>query len=145
MNLEALQDEWAKDTILDDDHLDRESLRTPNLHSKYLNHLIRYKMQLTQAKSQHASIRTKKFRYYRGEMTKGELENNGWDQWQGVKPLKNEMNEFLEGDDDLLKSTMKLEYIQCVVEFLEAIMSQIKARDWQIRNAIQWKTFISGA
>lgn len=145
MNLQQLQDEWAQDTILDDDHLDRESIKTPNLHSKYLNQLIRYKMQLAQAKSAHSSLRTKKFRYYRGEMSRDELMNAGWDQWQGVKPLKAEMNEFLEGDDDLLKSQMKIEYVQGVVEFLESVMGQIKSRDWQIRNAIQWKTFISGA
>jgi len=145
MGLEELQDEWAVDCQINDDHLDRESTRTPNLHSKYLNHLIKHKMLLAKTKGEYNSLRTKKFRYYRGEMTRDELANNGWDQWQGVKPLKNEMNEFLEGDDDLLKCQMKIEYYEGIVQFLESIMKAISSRDWQIRNAIQWKSFISGA
>ena len=40
MTLEELQLEWEKDSRIDDDHLDRESIRTPQLHAKYLHHLI---------------------------------------------------------------------------------------------------------
>jgi len=90
-------------------------------------------------------LRQKKFRYYRGEMPKHELDENNWTQWQGNKPLKNEMDEFLEGDADLNKITIKCEYIKGMVEALEAILGQIKSRDWQIRNAIQWKQFVAGA
>jgi hypothetical protein len=73
------------------------------------------------------------------------LTDLGWDQWQGVKPLKNEMEEFLGGDKDLNTQEIKVMYLQSVVEFIESIMNQIKARDWQIRNSIEWKKFISGA
>jgi len=145
MGLEELQEEWAKDCAIDDDHLDRESTRTPNLHSKYLNHLIKHKMLLAKTKGEHNHLRTKKFRYYRGEMSRDELSNAGWEQWQGLKPLKNEMNEFLEGDNDLIQTSMKIEYYQGIVDFLESVMRAIGSRDWQIRNAIQWKQFISGA
>ena len=89
-------------------------------------------------------LRQKKFRYYRGEMGKAELEENNWQQWQGVKPLKNEMNEFLEGDEDLNRITIKCEYLENMIQGVESIMSQIKARDWQIRNSIEWKKFIAG-
>ena len=40
MNLQELQDEWAKDSLVDDDHLDKESARIPNLHQKYLKFLL---------------------------------------------------------------------------------------------------------
>ena len=91
------------------------------------------------------TLRQSKFRYYRGELTRGELEDLGWAQWQGIKPLKNEMEEFLGGDNDLNKQEVKLQYLQGVIDFLDSVMNQIKARDWQIRNAIEWKKFISGA
>lgn len=145
MGLDELQEEWTLDCQIDDDHLDRESTRTPNLHAKYLNHLIRHKMLLAKTKGEHAQMRTKKFRYYRGEMSRDELSNAGWEQWQGVKPLKNEMTEFLEGDGDLIKTQMKIEYYEAIIQFLESVMKAIGSRDWQIRNAIQWKSFISGA
>jgi len=96
-------------------------------------------------KADYNTLRQSKFRYYRGEMTKEELQLNGWEQWQGVKPLKNEMDEFLGGDNDLNKLEIKANYIQCIVDFLDSVMNQIKARDWQIRNSIEWKKFISGS
>jgi prefoldin subunit 5 len=55
------------------------------------------------------------------------------------------MDEFLSGDSELNKLEIKANYIQNIVEFLESVMNQIKARDWQIRNSIEWKKFISGA
>jgi uncharacterized Rmd1/YagE family protein len=78
-------------------------------------------------------------------MNKVELEELKWTQWQGIKPLKNEMEEFLEGDTDLNRINIKCEYIRGMIEALESILNQIKSRDWQIRNAINWKQFVAGS
>lgn len=145
MTLEELHDLWDVDCRIEDDHLDRESIRTPNLHAKYLRFMGQHKMRLAALQNEYNILRQKKFRYYRGEMTKSELEDYGWNQWQGVKPLKNEMEEFLDGDSDLNKITIKCQYIKNMIEAFESILNQIKARDWQIRNAIQWKQFIAGS
>lgn len=145
MNIDELHDMWEKDCAIDSDNLDRESVNTPKLHSKYIRYLIQYKMKLSALETDYKLLRQKKFRYYRGEMSKSELEENNWSQWQGVKPLKNEMEEFLEGDSDLNKITIKCAYIKNMIEALEAMLGQIKSRDWQIRNAIQWKQFIAGS
>jgi hypothetical protein len=96
-------------------------------------------------KSDYNTLRQQKFRWYRGELSREELTLLNWEQWQGIKPLKNEMEEFLMGDKDLNIVEVKLQYINSIVEFVESIMNQIKARDWQIRNSIEWKKFISGA
>lgn len=145
MNLEDIQESWNNDCVIDDDHLDKESVRTPNLHAKYLNFLIGYKLKLAKAKKDYNTLRQVKFRYYRGELSKSELHEKGWEQWQGVKPLKNEMEEFLEGDSDLSDAQLRQEYLESVISYLESVMHQIKSRDWQIRNSIEWKKFISGA
>lgn len=144
MNLEELHSAWELDCKIDDTHLDTESIRTPNIHSKYLRILMGYKMKLSALQTEYNVLRQKKFRYYRGEMGKTELEENTWPQWQGVKPLKSEMNEFLEGDADLNRITIKCEYLQNMIQGVESIMNQVKARDWQIRNSIEWKKFIAG-
>lgn len=144
MTLEELIDQWEIDSAIDDNHLDRESVRTPNIHAKYLRILMGYKMKLSALKTEYNTLRQRKFRYYRGEMGKVELDSNGWDQWQGVKPLKNEMNEFLEGDADLNKIAIKCQYLENMIQAVESIMTQVKARDWQIRNTVEWKKFIAG-
>lgn len=145
MTLDELHDLWDDDCKINGDHLDRESVKTPNLHAKYLRFLIQHKMKLSALQTEYNLMRQRKFRYYRGEMGKQELEDLKWDQWQGVKPLKNEMEEFLDGDSDLNKISIKCEYIKNMIEALESILNQIKSRDWQIRNAIQWKQFVAGS
>lgn len=137
-------DMWNNDAIIDDNHLDHASIDTSKLHAKYLNILVKYKMRLSKAKNEYKNLRQKKFRYYRGEMSKDELSELGWNQWQGVKPIKSEMEEFLEGDSDLNNLNLKLEYYETVIQLLDSIMGQIKSRDWAIKNSIQWKMFIAG-
>lgn len=145
MNIDALMEIWERDSQYDDDNLDKESLNSPKLHSKYLKILINYKMKLSALEMDYKNLRQKKFRYYRGEMPKSELQENGWDQWQGIKPLKSDMEEFLEGDTDLNAIRLKMQYIKNIIDALDSIMNQLKSRDWQIRNAIEWKKFIAGS
>lgn len=145
MNIEELNDMWDNDCTIDEDHLDRASVTTAKLHSKYLRILIHHKMKVAALYAEYNNLRQVKFRYYRGELSREELTERNWNQWQGVKPLKNEMDEFLTGDADLNKINIKIEYIKVMVEALESILGQIKARDWQIRNAVEYKKFIAGA
>lgn len=144
MTLDETLDMWNQDCTINGDHLDRESVRTPNLHSKYLRYLIQHKMKHAALQAEYNTLRQKKFRYYRGEMGKDELTDLNWNQWQGIKPLKNEMEEFLEGDSDLNRINIKCEYLKCMIEAFESILNQLKARDWQIRNALEWKKFVAG-
>jgi hypothetical protein len=145
MTLDDILDMWDKDSHIDDDHLDREAIHTAKLHSKYVRMLMQYKMKMAALNTEYNTLRQRKFRWYRGEMGRDELKDSGWEQWQGVKPLKNEMDEFLTGDNDLNKVSIKIEYIKCLIEALESILQQIKGRDWSIRNAIEFKKFISGS
>lgn len=144
MTIDDLYEMWETDCSIDENHLDRESIASSKLHSKYLRLLIQYKMKIAALQVEYNNLRQKKFRYYRGEMPRDELKELGWDQWQGIKPLKNEMEEFLGGDSDLNHVDLKVQYIKILIEALESIMNQIKARDWQIKNAISFKQFIAG-
>ena len=77
-------------------------------------------------------------------MTRQELQDLGWEQWQYNKPLKAEMDEFLKGDEDLSQILVRQEYIDTMVYALESIMAQIKQRDFQLSNGIKWKQFLAG-
>lgn len=144
MNLEELMAEWEKDSKIDDNHLGEASTLSPNLHSKYINVMVSYKLKLTKLRGDYNMLRKNKFRYYRGELSRDELADLGWMQWQGVKPLKNEMDEFLQGDTDLVVMEQKVEYLNTIVYFLEEVLRQIRSRDYQIKNGIEWKKFLVG-
>jgi hypothetical protein len=144
MTLDEIQTEWDADCQIDDNYLGENSTATPKLHAKYIRLLVQTRLKFTKLQSEYNVLRKNKFRYYRGELSRDELTDLGWAQWQGVKPLKNEMDEFLTGDDDLNKIKMRIEYLEIMVYTLESIMGQIKSREWQIKNGIEWKKFLAG-
>jgi hypothetical protein len=144
MKLSDLQESWAEDCKIDELNLGRESARTPNLHAKYLNYLTSSKLNLRKAESDYFNTRRLKYRYYRGELTSAELAEYEWDQWQGNKPLKNEMDEFLSCDKDLIILEDKVEYFKTVLYQLEQIIRSLNSRTWDIKNCIEWNKFTSG-
>lgn len=144
MKLSELQEMWADDCKINEMNLGQESVRTPILHSKYLNLLSSTRLNLRKSESDYLNMRRKKYKYYRGEMSELELNDEGWDQWQGNKPLKNEMDEFLQVDSDLVKLTDKVEYYKTVLYQLEQIIRSINGRTWDIKNSIEWNKFTNG-
>ena len=139
MDLDKLQTMWQNDAKVDDINLDKESLNIPNLHAKYVTLLSTAK-----ERSDYYKLRRYKWRYYRGELSLNELKELGWEQWQGAKPLKNEMDEQLEGDFDLIKKKDKIAYWETNVDFLERVLRSISSRGWDIKNAIEWHKFTNG-
>jgi hypothetical protein len=144
MKLTELQEMWAEDCKINDMNLGQESVRTPILHSKYINLLSSTKLNLRKAESDYLNMRRKKYKYYRGEMTQQELDDEEWEQWQGNKPLKNEMDEFLQVDSDLVRLTDKVEYFRTVLYQLEQIIRSLNSRTWDIKNCIEWNKFTNG-
>jgi hypothetical protein len=144
MNIEQLQEMWDTDCEIDDKYLGENSTATPKLHAKYVKILVQIKLKHTKLQSDYLLLRKNKFRLYRGELSRDELSNLGWEQWQGVKPLKNEMDEFLSGDKELVTIKVKIDYLETMIYLLESILQQIKARDWQIKTAVEWKKFLVG-
>jgi hypothetical protein len=132
MKLNEIQTMWAEDCKVDQTNLGRSAARVPELHAKYLNML--------------SSVRLHKlkYRYYRGELTKEELAELGWEQYLNNRPLKNEMDEVMTTDDDIIQSMDKLEYIKTVLFQLEQILKSINSRTWDVKSAIEWYKFTNG-
>lgn len=145
MKLSSLQEMWAEDCKIDETNLGKESARVPLLHAKYINFLSSTRLNLRKAESDYFNCRRKKYRYYRGEMSRDELESEGWSQWQGTKPLKNEIDEFLQGDADLITLQDKVEYFKTVLYQLEQIIRSINSRTWDIKSSIEWVRFTNGS
>lgn len=142
--IDELLQEWDEDSVMDDNHISNESIKVPKLHAKYVRYLMQAKLKITKLQNDFNVLKKTKFRYYRGELSREELTTLQWEQWQGVKPLKSELDQFLDGDTDLNNMKVKIEYLQTMVYLLESILGQVKARDWQIRNILEHKKFLAG-
>lgn len=145
MNIKELQAEWENDAVIDSNKLDIASIETAKLHSKYINILVDTKLKLVKYKNDVNVLKKNKSKWMRGEMSKEELDSLGWEQWQFNKMLKNEIADALLGDEDVIKAQGRVEYLDVVVTFLEGVLTQIKARDFQIKNSVQWKIFLAGS
>lgn len=144
MKLDDVLNEWERDCEIDTNHLDNSSIETAKLHAKYLRALTDAKLRLAKTYTEYDVLRRIKFRYFRGELTRDELNELGWDQWQYNKPLKAEADELLKGDADLAQLKNRIAYLETMVGSIESIMNQIKNRAWEIKNIISWRQFIAG-
>jgi len=144
LNIEELKAEWTKDSAIDKRDILTESIKTPSLHAKYMCELADHKTSIVELAASYAAGKKVKIRYYSGEMTKEELDNFGWTQYQGRKLLKAEMESFLEGDKDLQSISRKIEHAKVAIYFLEGVIKAIYNRGYEIKNYIEFKKFEAG-
>ena len=142
--LEEIIDEWEKDSIIDVNRIQDETVATPFLHSKYLRMLSMWKKRRHIYEKKLTELQAIKRRYYRGEMGREELESYGWNQYQGNRMIKTELEETLRGDSDVLSIQSKLDLIDTVLYVLESIVKMITSRDFEISNFIKYKMFMKG-
>lgn len=57
---------------------------------------------------------------------------------------REEIDMFIEADEDYQKTVLKLDYIEQTLAFLDSILRQINNRTYQIKNAIEWQKFQNG-
>ena len=143
MTLDELQQAWAVDCVIDEQNPDKASAKSPQLHSKYLNELISFKMKLNKIQLDMLELKNAKTKYFRGEMTREELNERGWVQWQ-YKSLKSEIESLLDGDSDMQKLYAREAYVKTAIYFLESVIGEIRSRSFHCKNIITWMQFRSG-
>ena len=141
MTLEELQEAIDKDLKINDTELDLESLKTPQLHNKYLKHLNNYKLLLSRAETEYSTMKREKWEYYTGKAPAEVYALKPFD----LKILKTDIDKYLESDNDLQKLKQKVDYLQTTVDYLDKTIRQISNRGFTIKNAIDWRKFTSGA
>jgi len=57
---------------------------------------------------------------------------------------KDTMQKYLDADEKLSEASMKIEYYDVMILYLESILKQISNRTYQIKNSIEWHKFQAG-
>ena len=141
MDLEQIQELAEKDLKINDTELDLESLKTPQLHNKYMKHLTKFKLLLTRAEDDLRTIRLFKWEYYTGKSDPQVYQQKPFN----LKILKQDVDKYIEADEEVQKAAQKVRYLETVVDFLDRTIRQISNRTFTIKNAIDWRKFTSGA
>ena len=141
MTLEELQELADKDLKINDTELDLESLKTPQLHNKYLKHLTKYKLLLSRSETEYNILKRNKWEYYTGKAPAEVYREKPFD----LKVLRTDIDKYLEADEELQRLKQKVDYLNTTVDFLDRTIRQIANRGFAIKNAIDWRKFTSGA
>ena len=57
---------------------------------------------------------------------------------------KDEERTFIEADEEFRAKKTEVEYYETVVEYLQEVIKQVGQRNFQIKNAIEWRKFEAG-
>ena len=141
MTLEELQELADKDLKINDSELDLESIKTPQIHNKYMKHLSKFKLMLSRAESELHIKKREKWEYYTGKADSSVYIDKPFN----LKILRQDVDKYIDSDEEVIKAKQKVDYLTTVVDFLDRSIRQISNRTFTIKNAIDWKKFTSGA
>lgn len=131
------------DLKIDETRLDEESLKTPQLHNKYLMLLLRLKNRKDKLERELKSLQKDKWLYYTGKMSEEDLKKFGWEQFE-LNVLRTDVDRIMDADSDLLEIEGKYKEICRIVDYVENLVKVISNRQWSIRAAIDWQKFANG-
>ena len=141
IDLETIQKMWSDDAKIDPDNLHNESLNIPVLHAKYYdlyNNLVLLKKR---AEQQRKNIRHERYEYFSGKADPDVYIDNPF-----PKKIRDKetMQKYLDADEKLSGVSLKIDYYETMLQYLENILKQITNRTYQIKNAIEFMRFTAG-
>lgn len=140
IDIEFVKNEWKKDSVIDEDVLDIESIKIPQLHSKYLNYLSDVRLLKIKKEQDYKRLLREKYEYYTGKSDAEVYRNKPFD----LKILKQDVQLYIESDDEIQLSLTRLNYYKEMIFLLESILTNISTRGFQIKNSIDWQKFMQG-
>ncbi len=141
ITLDKIQEMWEKDAKMDPDNLHTESLNIPVLHSKYYEIYNNIYLLRKKAEQQRKNIRHERYEYFSG---KAEPEVYIENPFPKKIRDKETMQKYLDADEKLSGVSLKIDYYETMLRYLEEILKQITNRTYQIKNSIEFLRFTSG-
>ena len=141
MNLDKIQEMWQKDSVIDPDNLHDESLKIPQLHSKYYTVYNTIMLLRERAQEPYNRVKLERYNYYTGKAT---AEVYAEEPFPYKVREKDAIQRYLEADEKLSVVDMKIKYYNVTLKFLEEIIKNVSNRTYQIKNAIEWQKFQAG-
>jgi hypothetical protein len=116
MTLDQISEEWRKDAGIDSTELGAESLKIPQLHSKFMKIYFdeRQRLRAYEFKSKATFL------------------------------MKNEVDMYVDSDADIVDVNMRIVAQKEKIDFLEEVLKNLNQRNYQIKNAIDWQRFTNG-
>ena len=143
MKLDDIFDLWKEDSYFERDELTEETLRIPQLHSKYLRTLSQERIRLKMFESDYKKLYRIMHEYYRGDLDEDTLKEKGWSQ-NPLKILRQDIEMYILQNQNIIDLSSKISMQKEKITVLESILQQINNRGYQIKSIIDWEKFKAG-
>ena len=141
IDLNGIQKMWEEDSKIDPDNLHTESLNVPVLHAKYFDLYNTIFLLMKKAQQQRKNIRHERYEYYSGKADPEIYIKNPFP--KKIRD-KDTMQKYLDADEKLSSTSLKIEYYETMLNYLESILKQVSNRTYQIKNAVEVMKFQAG-
>ena len=141
MDLDKIQEKWQKDSVIDPDNLHDESLKIPQLHSKYYTIYNTISLLREKARDSYRRVKLERYNYYTG---KAPAEAYVEEPFPYKVREKDAIQRYLDADEKLTTIDLKIRYYDVQMKFLEEVIKTVANRTFQIKNAIEWQKFQAG-
>jgi len=141
LDLDTIQKMWEQDSKIDPDNLHTESLNIPILHSKYFEIHNTILLLKKKAEQQKKNIRHQKYEYFTGKADPDVYLENPFP--KKVRD-KETLQGYLDSDEKLSQSSLKVDYYETMLIYVDSILKMISNRTYQIKNAIEFMRFTAG-
>ena len=132
---------WKKDSVIDGDLYCEESTKIPQLHMKYMEFHNTFSLMKKEKELDMKRLIKEKWLYYKGKAPSSVYKEMPFD---FKLTTKEEINMFIESDDDIIKLQYRIDYIEQILLYLDSVLRMINNRNFQIKNAIDWEKFKNG-
>ena len=141
IDLDTIQKMWEGDAKIDPDNLHTESLNIPTLHAKYFEIYNNIFLLRKKADQQKRNIRHNRYEYYSGKADPETYVENPFP--KKIRD-KDTLQKYLDADEKLSSVSLKIDYYDTMLVYIESILKVIQNRTYQIKNAIEFMRFNAG-
>ena len=141
LDLEMIQKMWEEDSKIDLDNLHTESINIPKLHAKYFEIYNNIVLLKKKAEQQRKNIRHERYEYFSG---KADPEIYAEKPFPKKIRDKDTMQKYLDSDESLSSVSLKIDYYDTILNYIESILKVIQNRTYQIKNAVEFMKFQAG-
>ena len=143
MSTDDISEIWAADSKIDETQLAQEAKKIPQLHSKYYNMYYKEALKVKKLPYDYKTLELNKREWIDGSMAEEDLREFGWKPYQ-KKVIRQDINQYIQADPDIIKLSLKIDYHSCRANYLEDIVKTIHSRNFIINNIIAVMKFQAG-
>jgi len=141
LDLEMIQKMWEEDSKIDLDNLHTESINIPKLHAKYFEIYNNIVLLKKKAEQQRKNIRHERYEYFSGKADPAIYVDKPFP--KKIRD-KDTMQKYLDSDESLSSVSLKIDYYDTILNYIESILKVIQNRTYQIKNAVEFMKFQAG-